>query len=84
MNEAQLQLEQARMKEQYIIDQMRERYMLELPDVVARYEGREGDPKEAEKELKELKDKLNKIGEVNLSAIEEYEETSKRYEFLSQ
>lgn len=84
MNESKLQLEQARMKEQYIRDQIRERYMIELPDVMSRFEGREGDTREAEKELKDLREKISKIGEVNLSAIEEYEETSKRYEFLVQ
>jgi chromosome segregation protein len=84
MNESKLQLEQARLKEQYLIDQVRERYMLELPDVIARFEGREGDLKDAEIELKDLREKISKIGEVNLSAIEEYEECSKRYEFLSQ
>jgi chromosome segregation protein len=83
MNEAQLKLEQARMKEQYLTDQVRERYMLVLSEILPRYEGREGDPTEAEKELKDLRERLGKIGEVNLSAIEEYEETSQRYEFLN-
>lgn len=84
MNESKLQLEQARMKEQYLRDQIRERYMLELPDVLPRFEGREGDTQQAEIDLKDLREKISKIGEVNLSAIEEYEETSKRYEFLVQ
>jgi chromosome segregation protein len=84
MNESKLQMEQARMKEQYLRDQIRERYIIELPDVMARFEGREGDPMQAEKDLKDLREKISKIGEVNLSAIEEYEETSKRYEFLIQ
>ena len=84
MNDAQLKLEQAKMKEQYLLDQVRERYMLMLEDVYANYLGREGDPKQAESELKELREKIGKIGEVNLSAIEEYEETAKRYEFLTQ
>jgi len=84
MNESQLQLEQARMKEQYLRDQIRERYMLELPDVLSRFEGREGDTHQAERDLKDLREKIGRIGEVNLSAIEEYEEVSKRYEFLVQ
>lgn len=84
MNDSKLQLEQARMKEQYLRDQIRERYMLELPDVMPRFEGRDGDTQQAERDLKDLRDKISKIGEVNLSAIEEYEETSKRYEFLVQ
>lgn len=84
MNDAQLKFEQAKMKEQYLVDQIRERYMLNLPDIFEQHVNREGDPASAEAELKELRDKLGKIGEVNLSAIEEYEETAKRYEFLVQ
>ncbi|MFP5519072.1 MAG: chromosome segregation protein SMC [Bdellovibrionia bacterium] len=83
MNDSQLKLEQAKMKEQYLVDQIRERYMLNLPDVIEKYAGREGDLLAADAQLKDLKEKINKIGEVNLSAIEEYEETAQRYEFLS-
>lgn len=83
MNDAQLKLEQAKMKEQYLIDQVRERYMLNLADVAPKYEDREGDLAAADGQLKELKEKISKIGEVNLSAIEEYEETAQRYEFLT-
>ncbi|AGH95922.1 chromosome segregation protein SMC [Pseudobdellovibrio exovorus] len=84
MNDAQLKLEQAKMKEQYLIDQVREKYMLILPDVVEKYAGREGDPVVADAELKDLRDKLAKIGEVNLSAITEFSETQERYAFLTQ
>lgn len=84
MNESQLKFEQAKMKEQYLVDQIRERYMLNLTDIYEQHLNREGDVSQAEVELKELKDKLSKIGEVNLSAIEEYEDTAKRYEFLTQ
>lgn len=84
MNDANLKLEQARMKEQYLIDQVREKYMLILSEVAEKYRDREGDPSEAEGQLKDLREKLGRIGEVNLSAIEEYEETGKRYEFLTQ
>ncbi len=83
MNDAQLKLDQARLKEQYLVDQVRERYMLQLPEVVHKYVDRTGDSYLAETELKELKEKLSRIGEVNLSAIEEYDETTKRYEFLT-
>jgi chromosome segregation protein SMC, common bacterial type len=83
MNDSQLKLEQAKMKEQYLIDAVREKYMLNLPDVVEKYADREGNPFEADAQLKELREKLSKIGEVNLSAIEEYEETAQRYEFLT-
>lgn len=84
MTDAQLKFEQAKMKEQYLIEQIRERYMLDLPSVYINYVEKEGNPKESEGHLKDLKDRLNKIGDVNLSAIEEYEETAKSYEFLVQ
>lgn len=83
MNEARLQSEQCRLKESYLIEQVRERYMLELSDVAERYREREGDLREAEAKLKDLKEKLSKIGDVNLSAIEEYDKVKERYEFLS-
>lgn len=83
MNDAQLKLEQAKLKEQYLVDQVREKYMLLLPEIVQKYEGREGDIHQAEADLKDLREKISKIGEVNLSAIEEYEETARRYEFLN-
>ncbi|MEQ1722756.1 MAG: chromosome segregation protein SMC [Pseudobdellovibrio sp.] len=83
MNDSQLKLEQAKMKEQYLIDQVREKYMLNLPDITEKYAGREGNPEEADAELKDLREKLSKIGEVNLSAITEFSETQERYAFLT-
>ena len=83
MNESQLKLEQAKMKEQYLIEQTREKYMINLPDVIEKYVGREGDPVAAVEELKELREKLAKIGEVNLTAIAEFSETQERYAFLT-
>lgn len=83
MNEAQLKFEQAKMKEQYLLDQTRERYGYNLEEIFTQHLDRQGDVTEAETELKELREKLAKIGEVNLSAIEEYSETAQRYEFLT-
>ncbi len=84
MNEAQLKLEQAKLKEQYLVDQVMEKYRLDLANVYSQYVEQEKDLVESEAELKDLREKLSRIGEVNLSAIQEYEETSKRYEFLTQ
>ena len=84
MNDAQLKLDQAKIKEQYLIEQIEERYMLHLPHIVEQYKDREGDKEAAATELEDLKKKLSRIGEVNLSAIEDYSETEERYKFLSQ
>lgn len=40
-------------------------------------------PGEAKKKLAELKGKIRSLGNVNVSAIEEYKEVSERYEFMS-
>lgn len=40
-------------------------------------------PSEAKKELTEIKSKIRNLGNVNVSAIEEYKEVSERYEFMS-
>lgn len=88
INELQLKLEQLRMKEQYIVDQIHERYMLVLSDVaadfVAKYPTSEEDLTAMEAEVNDLKSKLSKIGDVNLSSIEEYEDLQKRHQFLDQ
>ena len=84
MNEASLRLEQVKMKEQYLIDQINERYMISLPDRAQEFGSAEIDVVAMESEVNELKAKLNKIGEVNLSSIEEYEDLHKRHEFLDQ
>lgn len=84
MNEASLRLEQVRMKEQYLIDQINERYMISLPDRAGEFGSVEIDLVAMEAEVLELKTKLGKIGEVNLSSIEEYEDLHQRHAFLDQ
>jgi len=83
MNDAQIRFEQAKMKEQVLIEQIRERYMLNLSDVWRNYFDVNLNLTETESNLKDLRERLSKIGEVNLSAIEEYKQTSERYEFLT-
>ncbi|MEZ4871923.1 MAG: chromosome segregation protein SMC [Bdellovibrionales bacterium] len=84
INEAQLKVEQLHMKAQYVVDQVLERYHVELSEKAEAHRDVEVDLKELESEVGELRDKINRIGEVNLSAIEEYDELSERYKFLSQ
>jgi len=91
MNEAQLKLEQTRMKEGYLVEQMHERYQLNLADVATSYiqshtrlDAPEETVSQYTREVEELRDKIKRIGEVNLSAIQEYDDVKQRYEFLSQ
>ena len=41
------------------------------------------DSKQAQRRLNELKQKIRSLGNVNVSAIEEYKEVSERYEYMS-
>jgi chromosome segregation protein len=84
VNEMRFKIEQTQMKLQYLTEQMRERYMLDLAIKAQEYIERECDVAATELEVNELKDKIKKIGEVNLSAIQEYDDIQKRYEFLTQ
>lgn len=83
MNESQLALEQSRMKEENLLLHIDDRYQKDLNEVASEYGTREGDLEASQKEMKTLKEKLGRIGEVNLSAIEEYDDLAERYEFLS-
>jgi chromosome segregation protein len=83
MNESQLILEQSKMKEENILFHIEERYQKDLSAIADQYVDREGDVEASKEEMKSIKEKLNKIGEVNLSAIEEYDELAERFQFLS-
>jgi chromosome segregation protein len=60
-----------------------ERYRLELRRELGAYHLRPQVGVEEEARLKELRDLIDRMGEVNLTAIEEYEELKGRYEFKS-
>lgn len=84
LSEMQIRLEQLRMKEQYLVDQIHEKYMLILSEVAGPMASVEVDLAALESEVNDLKSKVSKIGEVNLSSIEEYEDLVKRHQFLDQ
>ncbi len=83
LNEYQIKIENLRMKEALLVEQMHERYMMDLTQVYTQFIDQPGDIKTIEKDVEELKRKVSKIGDVNLSAIEEYDELSERYKFLT-
>ncbi len=84
LNEGSLRLEQLRMREQYLIDQMNERYMIDLSERAIEFGTAEIDIVAMERDVSDLKNKVSKIGEVNLSSIEEYEDLKGRHSFLDQ
>ena len=83
ISELQVKLSQGELNLKYIVDQILERYMTDLNVTAETHAARSEDPSAAQTELDDLRDKIKKIGEVNLTAIQEYEELRTRYEFLS-
>ncbi len=65
-----------------IINQLWESYNLTAQEAAEQAEPIE-DMQDAQKRLNEIKGKIRALGSVNTDAIDEYEEVSKRYEFLS-
>ena len=84
MNNAQLKMEEARLNEKFLVEQIQEKYVANLSEIAPGYYDRQENVEEGRLELEDLKDKVKKIGDVNLSAIEEFDDISKRYQFLSQ
>lgn len=65
-----------------IISQLWEQYQLTKSQATQMFDELEN-VQEAQKRLNEIKSKIRSLGTVNVDAIEEYKEVSKRYEFLS-
>lgn len=84
LNESQLKAEQLKMREAHLAEQTLEKYQQDIRAVAENYRAIEGDTNLISLEIEDLKDKVKRIGEVNLAAIQEYDELITRYNFLSQ
>ena len=82
-HEAQLKWEQLRMKSQYLVDQVEEKYMLDLREREKVLEEVEENVQKVESELEDCRIQLKRMGEVNLAAIGEHDELMERHQFLS-
>lgn len=80
-HDQELKFSQCQMTLRHLCDQVREKYLLELNEVCDRYlEKQVGE--EDQKHLAALKEKAGHMGEVNLTAIQEFQELKTRYETL--
>ncbi len=77
-------LHEAQMRREQLIERIDERYGLNLAEYEPPAEALEGDPKERARELEKLRSSLRSLGEVNLGALEEYEEVSERFRYLGE
>ena len=83
LQEIEMALKEQRMELGHLEVDIRERFDCELAEVLIDFHDRpQAGAAEAER-VKELKRILGRMGEVNLTAIEEYEEVAARFEYLS-
>jgi chromosome segregation protein len=83
-----LELEQSQrvIKQENIANRLEEQFHLPVPVLRKRYQEsiqeNAGDIQEMEAELEKMRNRMARIGDVNLSAIDEYEALKTRYDFL--
>ncbi|HEY8426869.1 MAG TPA: chromosome segregation protein SMC, partial [Sandaracinaceae bacterium] len=68
---------------EYLVESIAERHRVELPKVIGDYHLRDVPDAQVKERIDELLRLVERMGEINLTAIEEYEEKSKRYEYLT-
>jgi chromosome segregation protein len=78
----QLKRQELNLEAEHLRQTILERHRLDLSEEVAASD-EPFDPQEGERRLVELRRRIDEIGEVNLTAIEEYRELEGRWEFLT-
>ncbi len=84
--ETQLEIDRLKLQWEGIADNLRDRYSRELEQVIEEcVQDLQADyPQEEKRERREeLRQKIERMGDVNLTAIEEFEEISQRHSFLT-
>ncbi len=87
MRRLELEQSQRKLKQENISRRMEEKYHQNLTGLRASISPsesvQEGDIEKIEAALADVREKITAVGDVNLSAIQEYEELTKRFEFLN-
>ena len=81
--EVELGVQEINLERQHLLTDIRDRFDLLLPEILIDYHDRPLAGREEKDRQKELKRILSRMGEVNLTAIDEYEKVSSRYEYLT-
>lgn len=82
-NRLEMKLQTLDAERRHLEEAIFERYRVELPREIHAYHLRPPVGEAEEARLKELRELIERMGEVNLTAISEFEELSKRYEYLT-
>ncbi|MBW1971848.1 MAG: chromosome segregation protein SMC [Deltaproteobacteria bacterium] len=83
MIEKKMAISEIKLEISHLIEQMEDRYHVKIKPLEEDKAFSEKEKEELHQKLITLKTKLEKMGEVNLLAVEEYQELSKRLEFLN-
>lgn len=68
---------------QHLVDAIRDRHAVDLAQEISRFHEVPPPSEETEQKLIALREQVERMGEINLTAIEEYQEISQRHEFLT-
>jgi chromosome segregation protein len=82
--QSELDVHGARSKCESVSERIRERYDVDIASYQPPAEALGGDPEARARDLEELREQLRTLGDVNLGAIEEYEEVSERFRYMSE
>ena len=83
LSQVELKRSEIRMESSYLQEQAYNDYNLNSGELLSQYDGNNLDQEETTVMIQELKEKISRIGDVNLTALSEYEQTSERHTFLN-
>jgi chromosome segregation protein len=84
LGQTELEVHDARARCEQISDRIRERYDIDIAQYQPLPEHLEGDAEARARELEAIRQQLRSLGDVHLGAIEEYEEVSERFRYLTE
>ncbi|MHC4745470.1 MAG: AAA family ATPase, partial [Planctomycetota bacterium] len=83
MNQVKIELSQLEVKNQDLVERVREELQIDLAAAYESYQQTDVDWEEIREEISQLRGKIERLGNVNVDAIAEQEDLEKRHEFLS-
>ncbi|MFZ1865678.1 MAG: chromosome segregation protein SMC [Polyangiales bacterium] len=83
LNELTLRERELVLSLEHLVDQVRDKHRVELTHALGDYHARPIPGEEITARAEELQRLIDRMGEINLTAIEEYEENAERYEYLT-
>ncbi len=83
INELKIELSQVEVRQQDLIERVRDELQIELAKAYEDYTQQDVDWEAIKAEIAELRGKIERLGSVNIEAIEEQDTLEKRHEFLS-